>query len=373
MIDGKIKIFVDAHCFDQEYQGSRTFIKGIYNYLLHKENIILYLGAYDTDILKQNFPESGNVHFIKYKSRSRIIRLLYDIPAIIRKHGIDYAHFQYISPLIKNCKQIVTIHDLLFKEHPAEFPLHYKLVKNLLFKRSAKKADIITTVSRHSRESICRFYTVPDHQVQLIPNGVGEEFFQQIDKIQARKKIHDKYGIEKSILCVSRIEPRKNHSALINAFLELELYKKGYHLVFIGHISIKVPGLMQLAESNNEAKHQIHFLQKIAEPELLDFYSAAECFVYPSRAEGFGLPPLEAAATGLPVICSNACGMNEFGFFGNGHIDPDNQEMLKKQLSDMLEGNYDIDHISRITEKIKSDYTWKASSEKLYSLITNNN
>src|SRR6185369_10843899 len=118
-----IKLFVDAHVFDSEFQGTRTFIKGIYTALAGQPGLTIYMAAFDIDNLRKNFPDQNNIVFIKYKSASGFRRLISDIPAIIRKYDIQYAHFQYITPLFKNCRFITTTHDVIFNEYPAEFSL----------------------------------------------------------------------------------------------------------------------------------------------------------------------------------------------------------------------------------------------------------
>src|SRR5882724_11334972 len=127
MKEQPVKLFVDAHVFDGKYQGTRTFIKEIYTIIAQKPGILLYLGANDTDNLKKYFPEQPNIFFIKYKSSSGLVRLVSDIPSIIKKNGIQYAHFQYIVPPIKNCRFIDTVHDVIFNEYPDEFSFIYRV------------------------------------------------------------------------------------------------------------------------------------------------------------------------------------------------------------------------------------------------------
>ena len=141
--DGSIKIFVDAHVFDGEFQGTRTFIKGIYSILAEKSDLQIFLAAHDIENLRSEFAKNEKIVFIQYKTRSSLTRLLYEIPSILRKYEIHYAHFQYISPFIKRCRYIVTIHDLLFMEYPREFPLLYRLTRSIIFKRSTATADIV--------------------------------------------------------------------------------------------------------------------------------------------------------------------------------------------------------------------------------------
>src|SRR6266496_2117905 len=126
MKSSSIKLFVDAHVFDNGYQGTRTFIKGIYSILAQNNNVRLFLGAYDIDNLERNFSR-GDISFIKYRSASSLFRLGYDIPSIIRRYKINYAHFQYICPVIKNCRFIVTTHDVIFNEYPDEFSKDYRI------------------------------------------------------------------------------------------------------------------------------------------------------------------------------------------------------------------------------------------------------
>jgi len=368
MPDSKIKLFVDAHCFDAEYQGSRTFVKEIYRELAHKNDIILFLAAYDLPKLKESFPATANTVFLQYKSKSSIIRLAFDIPRLIKKHQIDFAHFQYITPLIKNCKQVVTIHDVIFNDYPEEFSSTYRLFKKFLYKRSAATADILTTVSFFSKSSIQKHLQTKERGIHVLPNGVSEPFFEYYDKLEAKTYIKAKYGFERFILYVSRIEPRKNHKSLLKAFSDLGLHQKNYQLVFIGHSSLQVKGLKDAIPAS--VKKSVHFINGIDDTELLHFYRAAEIFIYPSKAEGFGIPPLEAGAAKVPVICSNTSAMKDFTFFGDYHVDPTDSELLRQKLSDLIKKNPEQAQLDAISETIKEQYSWKTSAEKLYHLIT---
>src|SRR5688500_8753178 len=142
-----LRIFVDAHVFDGGYQGTRTFIKELYAELCRKGDVELYLAARDVDNLRQHFPPARNIKLLRYRSRHALTRLLIEIPLLIRTHRIDYAHFQYIAPPVKNCRFIVTTHDVLFEEYPKEFPLLYRIIRKGLYAFSACRADLLTTVS----------------------------------------------------------------------------------------------------------------------------------------------------------------------------------------------------------------------------------
>lgn len=367
-----IRVFIDAHVFDGEYQGTRTFIKEIYAILAGKPGIQLFLAASNIDNLKADFPDNGNVHFLKYKNSSSYLRLLYDIPLLIKKHDIHYAHFQYVAPLTKACRYIVTIHDVLFSEYPEEFSLKYRLTKKILFKRSALKANIVTTVSEYSKKSIAKFLGLKSDNIYVVPNGVNALFFEPYDKQQAKDFITKKFGIQNFILFVSRFEPRKNHLTLLNAYLDLKLYTKGYHLVLLGHTSINVPGFNEVLTSLPEEIRKFIFISSaIRNEDLLQFYRAATLFVYPSKAEGFGIPPLEAGALKVPVICSNTSAMGEFSFFGENHIDPLNYDLFKKKLSEIITHPADESYLNAVSAEIREKYSWTHAADTLYQLIIN--
>lgn len=365
-----VRVFVDAHVFDNEFQGTRTFLREIYALIAQKENIRLYLAAYDTDNLQRAFPGLPDIVFLKYRSRSSWYRLLFDIPYLIRKHRIDYAHFQYISPPLKNCRQIVTVHDVIFKDYPEEFSWIYRNGKKALFGFSARRADIITTVSAYSKESIVRYLRTGNRPVYVIPNGVHPRFFQPYDKQKATEYIRKTYGIGKYILYVSRFEPRKNHAFLLKAWLELELFRQGYHLVLLGHKSISVPQFDQLLDSLPPDIRSFIFISSVVKDEdLLEFYRAAAVFAYPSRGEGFGIPPLEAAALKIPVICSSSSAMQDFTFFGDNHIDPYDQKALQQRLAALLAHPPGEEPLQEIAGIVRRRYTWQRSADELYNLI----
>jgi glycosyltransferase involved in cell wall biosynthesis len=365
-----IRLFLDAHVFDGQFQGTRTYIKEIYSLLIQKENISLFIGAKDIENLKKDFLPSWNVFLIKYESTSSFSRLLFEIPSLLKKHKIDFAHFQYITPLVKKCKYIVTIHDVIFNEYPQEFSFLYRLTKNYLYKRSALNADIVTTVSDYSKKSIQKYFGIEPDDIAVIPNAVSAKFFEPYNKQKAKNAIREQFGFEKYILFVSRIEPRKNHILLLEVYLELKLYLQGYHLVFLGHESIPVSRLHERINHLPETiKSYILIRDNLDDKELMEFYRAADLFVYPSKAEGFGIPPLEAGALKIPVICSNTTAMRDFTFFEKTHIDPFEVNLLKDTLSVIIQDIPDDKDLDRLSKIILSKYSWAKSAESFYLLL----
>lgn len=368
-----IRLFVDAHVFDGEYQGSRSFIKELYTGLAAYPRLQLFMAAYDTVNLQKQFPHSSNITFIKYRSKSSVRRLLFQVPALIKKHRIDYAHFQYITPLFRYCRYIVTTHDVLFKDCPQYFSYWYRVQKKLLYQYAAKRAAILTTVSAFSKQSITRYLGVAAPKVHVIPHGVAPHYFEPYNKEEEQQYISRNYGIQNFILYVSRFEPRKNHALLLQAFTELGLYKKGYSLVFAGHHSLNVPAFeTQYAALPEAAKKAVFIFSKIDDEALLHFYRAAAGFVYPSAAEGFGMPPLEAAAAATPVLCSNSTALADFDFFGNNHITVTDHTAFKERLAALLDHKNEKMETGSIQKHVQQHYNWQSTAAAFYKLITEN-
>ena len=179
--------------------------------------------------------------------------------------------------------------------------------------------------------------------------------------------VREKFHFSDYLLCVSRIEPRKNQVDLLRSWLDLRLYEQDKCLVFVGRTSIAVPQIRELLRPLSEGiRSKVFFLEDISDADLRLLYQAADLFVYPSKGEGFGIPPLEAAALGIPTICSNTTAMSEFSFFGNNHIYPDYQSLksslqaaLARQPANLLE----------ISETIRQRYGWEKAAVKMNELI----
>jgi len=365
----KIKILVDAHLFDGIFQGSRTFLRGLYRSISQSENFIIYLAAQKIENLEKEFEGCGELKFIQLKSQSKIKRLAYEIPALISRYDIDYAHFQYIDPLVKMCNTIITIHDVLFLEFTHDFPWLYRQ-KKYLFKLAGKRANILTTDSLYSKKRINQFLGIDLNKINVLQPGLDPVFFSSNEKEASKKRIEKKYSINKILLYVSRIEPRKNQEMLLKAFLDLSLWERGFHLVFIGEKAIKNENLeSRLSQVPANIKNYIHHIEVVGFSDLIDLIRASDLVVYPSRAEGFGFPPLEAAALGTETILSNSTCLSEFHFFKGRFFDPDNVEELKIKIEEILDKQCSGLPIGELSEYIKENYNWDVCAENFEKII----
>jgi glycosyltransferase involved in cell wall biosynthesis len=369
----KISLFVDGHSFDKEFQGTHGFIKGLYAALSKKyNNLEIYAGAHNVENLQKELPFISPENILQYKKHSSgSLRLLSDIPALIRKYNFDFAHFQYSCPAPHSqCRYIVTLHDILFNDFPKDFPFIYRLTRNFIFRKSFEQAAIKTTVSEYSRQRISKHYHIPAEEINVIPSGPMTTFGTSYSKPDAAERINKKYSIQNFILYVSRIEPRKNQQLLLKKFLDLQLYKQGIALVFIGKNSITTTAFQQLFKStSDEQVKYIHWLEQVSPEDIEAFYKACRLFVYPSKAEGFGLPPLEAAVSKVPVLCSSSTAMQDYSFFDPYRFDPSNEKDFEEKLTTMLLTPPDASYLDKLAQCTLEKYSWEKTAEKFYQLL----
>ncbi|WP_411893951.1 glycosyltransferase family 4 protein [Winogradskyella sp. A2] len=371
-----VRLLVDAHTFDENHQGIRTFLKGIYSTVTinNSNNLEIYLAANNIDNLKKEFKDQSNFKFIKLKYRNKYIRLLYELPKIITMYRFDYIHFNYYLPffLNKKCKYIVTIHDVLFIDFPRYFPIKYRIINSFLFKRSAQKADILTTVSKYSADRIKKNFNLGNKKITVLPNAIGDNFKALRNKSDDKDYIKEKYGIDEFIIYVSRIEPRKNHFRLIKAYQKLKLWQNNICLVLIGKKSFKDDRLDHLIEKVNfESKGSVLEFNNVSNEDLVVFYNAAKLAVFPSLCEGFGIPPIESGALQTPTICSNSSAMKDFSFFEDNLFDARNEETIKTKIKESINKEHAPVFLKKISDEIRKKYNWENTANGLINLVLN--
>lgn len=364
----KKKIFIDGHSFDINFQGTTSYLIGLYNsFIDHHKDFKIYIGTSNPENVQNHFNNYKNINFIKYKSKGSLFRIFFEIPSIIKKNKFDFAHFQYVIPLnrLKSCKYFVTIHDILFEDFDNLFPFFYKLIRKILFRYAAKNADKVFTVSKYSKSRIEKLYKINPEKIKITFNGINNAFHDfNASKHQSKDYILQKYGLENYLLYVSRIEPRKNHISLIKTLINTSINQR-FKVVFIGENSL-IPGFeKKISNANRGNIKYIYWYRNVELQDLLHFYNAGEAFIFPSLAEGFGIPPLEAAVMNMPVLCSNQTAMSDFVFFEPYLFDPRSEKDFESKLLSFIKSYKYID-----TEKIKNDiiekYQWKKSSTEFY-------
>lgn len=358
--DNKITILVDAHVFDGFYQGTRTYLLGLYRALAERDEFNIVMAANNLDSLKDEFGGCEGIEYVEIPRVGSLKRLAIVYPLLIRRIKPDYVHFQYVGPLYKgNAKLIITMHDILFCDFPTEFSLAYRLSRLIPFWFFSKCSDVLLTVSEYSKKRISEVFGIEESVVEVVSNSVEDDYG---GSRREHVNLTD-YGVSgKFILYVSRIEPRKNHEILVQAYRQMKLWDSGYSLVFVGKRAMGNSRLDEEMEMiPKEHRSKICHISSMPVDALKTLYQTCSLFIFPSKGEGFGIPVIEAAACGAPVISSRATAMGMLGLPDRNYFDPNDSGELQSKISDALM-NPDA---YKISDRVLNRYRWSDSAMKL--------
>ena len=234
------------------------------------------------------------------------------------------------------CPVIATLMDVIPLSHPQWVDYRFKWLHNAAWRKSFSWADRIVTISEYSKSQIVEHLGVPETDVDVVPLGVDDEWFEDRDQslLAAAKQ---RYQVPAGyLLCVGTLQPRKNVSRLISAHQQLpSSLRYEYPLVIIGRYGWGAEEL--LVTLRGGADTQIRWLDYVPRGDLQLLMAGATGFVFPSLLEGFGLPVLEAFASGVPVAASSTTSMPEVAGDAALLFDPESAEAIADAMRQLLE------------------------------------
>ena len=246
------------------------------------------------------------------------------IPWVLRREGVTLFHApHYVLPPLVRCRSVVTIHDVIHLMFPQYLPNRVAFTfAKWSITQAAHRATRIMTVSDSSKRDILRFVDTEPAKIDVIYNAYDERFAiepreEDVVRVRERYQLTDEF-----VLYAGNVKPHKNLERLIDAFAIVR--KRGLDhlkLVLIGDEISKYTALRR-AVHQHQLHNYVRFLGYLPEETLAVMYRLAGVFVFPSLYEGFGLPPLEAMASGTPVVTSNVSSLPEVAGDAAVLVDP---------------------------------------------------
>jgi glycosyltransferase involved in cell wall biosynthesis len=233
------------------------------------------------------------------------------LPRFLRKNHVDLFHgTNFKLPLKAECVTVLTIHDLSQLLHPDTHESKKVAATRLTLPATAAAATLIITPTELVRAEVHEHLGIPLEKIVVVPEA-ARDCFQPLED-QATKPPRQKLGIgEEFLLYVGTLEPRKNLLTLVKSFETMaQQNAKHLQLVLAGMRGWMVDDLYDYVKRSAFSK-RIIVTGYLSDDELRALYSSCTVFVYPSRYEGFGLPPLEAMACGAPVVASHIGSISE--------------------------------------------------------------
>lgn len=323
------------------------------------------LGNFETTVklVKRYVPRPYILtHFVK--------TLIFNAILFFKKPDIFFQP-NYISfPMLTRVPTITMVHDLSHIHYAQFHPKERVEYFNKKLKRSLDASDLIIAISHYTKKDLIAQGLAPEEKIVVIYNGVAEHF-KPLEQHRDVQKVLRKYGVQPKgfFLFVGTLEPRKNLQLLLKAYLEYHKRSSDPTPLLlaggIGWRSEYFDELLQEALRLPEVKK----LGYVNDEELAILYAGAKVFIFPSLYEGFGLPPLEAMASGTAVIASDASSIPEVVGDAGILIDPYSKEELLEAMmlldsDDALRQKYERLGIERAKR-----FSWRESAKKLHAIF----
>src|SRR5690554_1696639 len=359
-----MKIGIDAQWFFNGPPSGKVVVKQLLEQLFSDkyktDEFYIFLNKTNQGL---EFPyQRNNIKLVYISKFNNLISNAIIVPMYSKRYKLDVVLFQNFGTFSK-IKNVVYIHDLLYLDYPQFYSFKEKLYLSFL-KPLAKRANSIVTISETEKSRIIK-HKLGSNNVHFVYHGVDLKFkpINEHDslRIETFKK---KYNLpDKFILYLGRLNIRKNISNLISAMQFVDI-----PLVIVGENDHKSENLSLIIESLG-LNHKIIFTGYIDEDELPLAYALATVFCFPSYAEGFGLPPLEAMASGTPVIVSDRTSLPEVCGDAALYVDPDDPSDIAKKINTLLASNRIIDTFANKGVIQSKKFSWKIAAENLMNII----
>lgn len=363
-----MKIGIDARFYGPESKGLGRYTQKLIEHLEkidHANTYVIFLRAANYD---QYHPK--NKDFTKVIADYRWYSFTEQIfmPFLLRKQKCDLIHFPHFNvPYFFHGNFIVTIHDLILIHFPTVrsstlHPLIYKIkfsAYKLVIKRAIIRARKVIAVSQFTKADILKTYHIPTEKV-IVTYEAGIE---RMNNKQKHSTFSEKYGIiEPYILYVGNAYPHKNLSSLVDAFQSAQMEEEHFSLVLVGKDDFFYRKISSSISA--VAKNQIFILHDVSDEELKDLYAHARAYIFPSLYEGFGLPPLEAMAYGVPVAASDHPCLREVCGEAAHYFDATNTRVLTEAMIRIMNDDHLRSRLISSGYKNIQKFSWKRMAKQ---------
>jgi glycosyltransferase involved in cell wall biosynthesis len=363
-----VRIGIDArklHDF-----GIGTYIRNLLRQLARLDGQSEYVLVSRPDDVPALASLGGNFRAVAEPSGNYTIAEQLRIPLALARERVTLFHApHYVLPPLVRCKSVVTIHDVIHLMFPQYLPSRMALAyARMSIGLAARRATRVMTVSESSKRDILRYVDIPPEKVDVIYNAYDERFGvepeeEAVLRVRERYQLHDEF-----VLYAGNVKPHKNLERLIEAFYLVR--KSGLDhlkLVLIGDDISKYFALRR-AVHQYQLHPYVRFLGYLPEETLAVMYRLAGVFVFPSLYEGFGLPPLEAMASGTPVVTSNVSSMPEVAGDAAVLVDPYEPQAIADGITKVLTDETLRADLRRKGLARAKQFSWEQSVRRIHDI-----
>ncbi len=375
------RLGLDARMWGPKHTGIGRYVENLTDQLIilksqnkFKGEIVLFVRKEDLTTIRKKYGSQANykiADFPHYSFKEQIF-----LPKVIDETGCNLVHFPHFNiPFFYQAPFAVTIHDLTKhffsgqKTTTRFLPFYYLkyLGYKIIIRRAIKKAAVIFTPSNFVKNQIAKSYQINPEKIIVTYEGVGEKF-SSISRIttdqERQKEILSLYQIRKPyLLYVGNLYPHKNIPLLIEAVKRARQKIPALNLVIVCGRNVFWERLKKTIKAS-QSENFVRLTGFVPDEDLKVLYQEASAFVFPSLSEGFGLPGLEAASLGCPVVSSNATSLPEIYGSAALYFNPHNpQDMAEKIVKICEDEKLKENLIKKGYQQVKK-YSWEKMAEE---------
>ena len=302
-------IAIDADVLGRRRTGDETYVAALLRELVpiaDEERLVAVTRRPDL------VPEGIDAH--ELPAKSQVTRMLFSLPRALRRLRPSLGHFIYVVPPAYRGPAVVTVQDLSFEWDPGLMSRRDRFMFGTFVPRSARRADRVLAISERTKRDLIEHYGIPERKIVVTPLGVDPTF-----RPNGATPDRPQYA-----LFVGGIQPRKDPLTAIEA---LALVDGDLRLVLVGDEK-RGGDEVRAAVRRLGLEPRVEFAGYVEHDGLAALYRGAACLVFPSRYEGFGLPVLEAMASGTPVVATTAGAVPEVAGDAAVLVEPGDPEAL---------------------------------------------
>jgi len=341
MSKNKKTIGIDARMYGGNVAaGLGRYVKEVVDRIVEMDDENRYVVFLSKDNFDDFQSEKKNIKKVLVKTRWYTFMEQIVMPFFIFREKINLMFFLHFNvPVFSRTKFVVTIHDLILITHPSKRATtlngFFYRIKNLAYRfvirHAVQRSEKVIAVSEFTKKDILENFRTNEDKIKVIYEGV-------FDKKSAQNNLDNssflRYNITQPyLLYVGNAFPHKNLEALIQVFKKISKTRDDLSLVFVG----KEDFFYKRLKSEAGDTPKIKFLGFVPDDDLVHVYKNASIYVFPSKYEGFGIPPLEAMREGCPVASSNASCMPEVLGSAASYFDPNNLDEMQKTIEGLID------------------------------------
>jgi glycosyltransferase involved in cell wall biosynthesis len=324
--------------------------------------LIAFVNQETFDSLPRELDETPiEIVLVQTEGRSRLRRVLAEqmvLPRKARSRKLDLLHsLGSTAPARLHMTSVVTVNDVIYALHPEAHTRAMRAGLRILVPLGARRADRLIAISESAAREVADLLTLQRERIDVV-HLAGRPVGPATSESELRQRFE--LGSAPVVLSVSARRPHKNLPSLLRAFARLQQQAV---LVLPGYSTPFENDLTALARELG-IEERVRFLGWVSEADLEGLYAAAACFVFPSLAEGFGLPVLEAMERGVPVACSNVSSLPEIAGDAVRYFDPLQVDGIAGAMNELLTDRSKADQLARAGVERAAAFSWERAARE---------